>query len=70
MKVTYDEQADAAYIEFSDRRPTGVIELSEGINLDTTESDEVVGIELLNVSKKIPLDSLFTLQTEKIEAAI
>lgn len=65
MKVTYDEEADAAYIRFSNKRPTGVIEITEGINLDTTDSDEIVGIELLDASKKIPLDSLYTFQLEK-----
>ncbi len=50
MEATYDEGADAAYIQFPNKQPTGVIEISEGINLDTTDSDEIVGIELLEAS--------------------
>jgi uncharacterized protein YuzE len=59
MKIHYDKEVDAAYIKLSDLRPTGVIEIAEGVNLDVTESDQLVGIEILNVTQKFPLKSLF-----------
>lgn len=59
MKIYYDKEVDAAYIRLSDKEPSGVIEVSEGINVDTTETGEIVGIELLDASKKFPLQSLF-----------
>lgn len=55
MKIYYDKEVDAAYIKLSDITPAGVIEIAEGINVDTTDSGEVVGIELLDASKKFPL---------------
>ncbi len=60
MKIYYDEEIDAAYIRLSDKDPSGVIEISEGVNIDTTETGEIVGIEILDASKKFPLKSLFS----------
>ena len=60
MKVYYDKEVDAAYIKLSERTPTGVIEISEGINIDVTDEGEVIGIEMLNASDKFPLKTLFT----------
>jgi uncharacterized protein YuzE len=37
MKITYDKEVDAAYLKLSDGQPSGVIEISEGVNLDLTE---------------------------------
>lgn len=62
MRVSYDKQADAVYIEITEGKPDGVIEVKEGINIDVTEEGNILGIELLNASKKIPLNSLFTYQ--------
>lgn len=60
MKIYYDREVDAAYIKLSELEPVGVIEISEGINIDVTDKDEIVGIEILNATKKFPLESLFT----------
>ncbi|MFN3479301.1 MAG: DUF2283 domain-containing protein [Thermodesulfovibrionales bacterium] len=60
MKIYYDKEVDAAYIRLSDESPSGVIEISEGINIDTTENGKIVGIEILDASKKFPIGSLFT----------
>lgn len=64
MKIYYDKEVDAAYIKLSDMEPKGVIEISEGINVDVTEKDEIVGIEILDASKKFPLKSLFVYEYE------
>ena len=57
MKVSYDKEVDALYIELSTQKPDGVIEIEEGINIDLTSDGNIVGIELIDASKKIPLDS-------------
>jgi uncharacterized protein YuzE len=64
MKIYYDQEVDAAYLQLSEEIPTGVIEVSEGVNLDLTEDGKIVGIEILNVSKSFPLQSLFTCEYE------
>lgn len=52
MKVYYDKEVDALYIKFSNKASEGVIEIADGINVDTTSKDKVVGIEILSASKK------------------
>lgn len=67
MKVYYDDEIDALYIKLGDGSPDGVIEISEGVNLDTTYEDKIVGIEILNASKKMDLKTIlsYTLEVEK-----
>ena len=62
MKITYDSEADAAYIQLSDLQPAGVVEAENGINLDMTDDNQLVGIEILDASKKIPLATLRTFE--------
>jgi len=65
MKVSYDKEHDIAYIQFSDKKPDGAIEIEEGVVLDTTEKDELVGMEIFDASKRLPLESLFEVKVEK-----
>jgi len=60
MKVHYDDEVDALYINLGGEKPEGVIELAEGVNLDTTADDKIVGIEILNASRKIDLKTILT----------
>jgi uncharacterized protein YuzE len=65
MKVYYDKDVDAAYIKLSTAKPMGVVEVSEGVNIDMTEGGEIVGIEILDASTKFPLKSLFAFELDK-----
>lgn len=71
MKVYYDDEVDALYLKLGDETPEGVIEISEGVNLDTTSEDRIVGIEILPASKRIDLKTIlsYTLEFEKDLAA-
>ncbi len=64
MKVSYDKETDSAYIQLSTKEPTGVVEVKEGFNVDTTEEGEVVGIEILEFTKKFQLSTLFSLELD------
>jgi len=64
MKVYYDDEVDALYLKLSDEVPDGAIEISEGVNLDTTHEDKIVGIEILNASKKIDLKTTLSYSIE------
>ncbi len=67
MKVYYDNEVDALYLKLGNETPDGVIEISEGINLDTTAEGKLVGIELLKASKKIDINTIlsYTLELNK-----
>ncbi len=64
MKVHYDKEVDALYIEFGEQKPDGVIEISEGVNLDTTDDGKLTGIEILSASQKISLDTILSYTIE------
>ena len=67
MKVHYDEEIDALYLSLGDQKPDGVIEIAEGINVDTTSDGKLTGIEILKASKKIDIDTIlsYTLDLDK-----
>ena len=62
MKVKYDKEADAAYIQMSSRKPDGAVELAEGVILHTTADNGIVAIEILDAGKKIPISTLYKLE--------
>ena len=67
MKVFYDDEVDSLYLKLGEETPDGAIEISEGINIDTTADNKIVGIEILNASKKIDLRTIlsYSLEFEK-----
>jgi uncharacterized protein YuzE len=64
MKVYYDSEVDALYLKLGKENPEGVIEISEGVNIDTTPEGKIVGIEILDVSKKIDIKTILTYTLE------
>lgn len=64
MKIFYDKEVDAAYIQLEDIEPEGVVELQEGIDVDTTANNRIIGIEILQASKRVSLSSLFVYEVE------
>ena len=64
MKVHYDNEVDAIYIKLGNQKPEGVIEISEGVNLDTTSGDKIVGIEILNASRRMNIRTIFSYELE------
>jgi uncharacterized protein YuzE len=67
MKISYDKEADAAYIRLSAKRPDGAIEIAEGVILHTTSKNEITGIEMLDASRKFPIKNLYTLELQPVE---
>ena len=60
MTVRYDQELDALYFELSEKQPDGVVELVEGINIDTTKDGKLTGIEILNASDKFNINTILT----------
>ncbi len=67
MKVHYDDEVDTLYLEPGDEPAEGVVEITEGVNLNTTSRGKIVGIEILDASKKIDLRTIlsYTLEFDK-----
>lgn len=64
MKVHYDEEVDALYLQFGDQKPDGVIEITEGVNLDTTTDGKFTGIEMFRASQKFNINSILSYTLE------
>lgn len=64
MKVYYDDVVDAVYIKLSDEKPDGVVEIAEGVNLDTTSDGKLAGIEILKASKKLDVRTILSYSLE------
>ena len=54
MRLHVDEQADALYLRLDDSKIIESEEVSPGVVLDFDERNQVVGIEILNLSKRTP----------------
>ncbi len=68
MKVSYDREVDACYIGLCRKRPQAAIEIDEGVILHTTNDGKIVGIEILEASKRFPIKNLFKFEvTTKTE---
>ena len=53
MKLHVDKETDALYLRLDDSQIIESEEVSPGVVLDFNECNEVVGIEILNLSKRV-----------------
>jgi uncharacterized protein YuzE len=60
VKITYDKEVDAVYIQLSVQQPEGVIEVAEGLNIDVSSDGKIGGIELLDTREEVSLESLLS----------
>jgi uncharacterized protein YuzE len=54
MRLHVDKEADALYLRLDDSKIIESEEVSPGIVLDFNEHNQVVGIEMLNLSSRTP----------------
>ncbi len=54
MRLRVDREADALYLRLDDSKIVESEEVSPGVVLDFNEEKQVVGIEMLNLSKRAP----------------
>ncbi len=64
MKLHADKEADALYLRLDDSAIVESEEVSPGVVLDCNESNEVVGVELLHLSKRSTNLNLSALEFE------
>ena len=54
MKVRIDRETDALYMRFDDSRVIDSEQVAPGVIVDFDSRDRVVGVEVLNVSRRGP----------------
>ena len=66
MKLRVDREADALYLRLDDSAIVESEEVSAGVVLDFNESRQVVGVEILHLSKRSDRLDLSSLQFETV----
>ena len=64
MKLRVDHKTDALYLRLDESAIVESEEVRQGVILDYDANDNVVGIEILGLSKRVPVEMLKTLQFE------
>ncbi len=64
MLIGVDSQADALYVKLDDSKIVESEEVSPGVILDYNEKQQVVGLEMLNLSARSPHLNLKDLQVQ------
>ena len=62
MRIKVDKETDTLYFRLDENRIVESEEVRPGVILDYDENDQVVGVEFLNVSKRIAPKELNSMQ--------
>ncbi|MEQ9716223.1 MAG: DUF2283 domain-containing protein [Candidatus Asgardarchaeum sp.] len=66
VSISYDRVADALYIRFSSEKIKESDEIADGVILGYNENGKIIGIEILNYSKRnIDLNKLINYEKKK-----
>jgi uncharacterized protein YuzE len=66
MKLKVDRESDALYFRLDEASVVESEEVQPGVILDFDKENRVVGIEILGISSRVPLEQLRSLQFETI----
>lgn len=67
MKVTYDPEADAMYIKLAEEKFSKVKIVDKNTILNLDKNDNVIGVEMLFVSKHLPKNFLLGVVVETLQ---
>ena len=68
MNILYNDKTDLLYIRLDNRKQDVINKrMSENIVLDIGEDDKIVGIEILDASRYVNLESLLPINYELVK---
>jgi len=70
VKIEYDPEADALYIQIREADPDDNIDIEEGVTVDVDEHGHIVGVEILDASKRLSPSDLTRVTIEKLPLEI
>ena len=68
MKIEYDQDADALYVQFRAVHPEDNIDIEEGVTVDLDGAGHIIGLEVLDAAKRFGIDSLLKVSIENMPA--
>lgn len=66
VKITYDPEVDAIYVELRKAKPAGSVDLEDGVTADLDAEGHVIGLEVLDASERLGADPLTSLTIERL----
>ena len=66
MKIEYDKEADAMYLEFTNGEFANNKKIDDDTIIDLDENNNILGIEIINVSKRFSKDFLSNITVSNI----
>jgi uncharacterized protein YuzE len=66
MKIEYDNVSDSLYIQLREAYVDDNIDIEEGITVDLDECRHIIGIEILDASKKLSLKDIANITIENL----
>jgi uncharacterized protein YuzE len=66
LKIEYDKEADALYIQLRESYVDDNIDIEEGVTVDLDEKRHIVGIEILDASKRLSLKDIINISIENL----
>lgn len=66
MRIEFDQEADALYVQIHEDYVAHVKEIEEGVIVDFDRDRKIIGIEILDVTKRFPLEDLVNLNIENL----
>ena len=66
MKIEYDPEADALYIQIREAHADDNIDIEEGVTVDVDEHRHIVGVEILDASKRLSPSDLTSITIQRL----
>jgi uncharacterized protein YuzE len=66
LKIEYDREADALYIQLREAEVEDNIDIEEGVTVDLDEKRHIIGIEILDASKRLSLKDIANITIENL----
>ena len=66
MKIEYDPEADALYIQLRQAPVEDNVDIEDGVSVDLDGDTHIVGIEVLDASKRLSPTDLSSIVIEKL----
>jgi uncharacterized protein YuzE len=66
MRISYDPEADALYIELRSVAPADGVDLEQGVTADLDGDGHVIGFEVLDASERLGMDALSSVALERL----
>jgi uncharacterized protein YuzE len=66
VKITFDKKADAMYIYLQSKKVLKTKQVTDDTIVDMDKDGNVIGIELLFISKRVPIEKISNLNIKQI----